>query len=77
MGKDISKFPLPKIADAFDDDSTVSLEIFEETSIETNPKDVVLSSLLNEEQRAAYDEIMSTVDTKQGGLFFVDRLSGT
>jgi type II secretory ATPase GspE/PulE/Tfp pilus assembly ATPase PilB-like protein len=38
---------------------------------------VGLSSLLNEEQRAAYDEIMSKVDTEQGGLFFVDGPGGT
>jgi hypothetical protein len=30
---------------------------------------VGLSSVLNEEQRAAYDEIMSTIDSKRGGLF--------
>jgi hypothetical protein len=75
--KDINKFPLPKIDDAFDDASAVPREIFEETSIDTNPEDVGLSSLLNEEQRAAYDEIMSKVDTEQGGLFFVDGLGGT
>jgi 8-oxo-dGTP pyrophosphatase MutT (NUDIX family) len=47
--KDINKFPLPKIDDAFDDGSTVPRETFEETSIDTNPEDVGLSSLLNEE----------------------------
>jgi ATP-dependent DNA helicase PIF1 len=38
---------------------------------------VGLSSLLNEEQRASYDEIMSTIDSKRGGLFFVDGPGGT
>jgi len=33
---------------------------------------VALSDTLNEEQWAAYDEIMSSVDTEDGGLFFVD-----
>jgi hypothetical protein len=47
--KDINKFPLPKIDDAFDDASTVPCEIFEEVGIKTNPEDVGLSSLLNEE----------------------------
>jgi ATP-dependent DNA helicase PIF1 len=70
--KDINKFPLPKIDDAFDDAIAVPREIFEEVSIKTNPEDVGLSYLLNEEQRAAYDEIMSTIDSKRGGLFFVD-----
>jgi hypothetical protein len=37
---------------------------------------VGLSYLLNEEQRAAYDEIMSTIDSKRGGLFFVDGTGG-
>jgi Rad3-related DNA helicase len=31
-----------------------------------------LSDTLNEEQWATYNEIMSSVDTKHGGLFFVD-----
>jgi hypothetical protein len=48
-----------------------------EAKIDTNPEDVGLSSLLNEERRAAYDEIMSTVDIEQGGLFFVDGLGST
>jgi hypothetical protein len=48
-----------------------------EAKIDTNPEDVGLSSLLNEERRAAYDEIMSTVDIEQGGLFFVDELGST
>jgi hypothetical protein len=47
--KDINKFLLPKIDDAFDDASAVPREIFEEVSIKTNPEDVGLSSLLNEE----------------------------
>jgi hypothetical protein len=75
--KDINKSPLPKIDDAFDDAIAVPREIFEEVSIKTNPEDVGLSSLLNEEQRAAYDEIMSTIDSKPGGLFFVDGPGGT
>jgi hypothetical protein len=75
--KDINKFPLPKIDDAFDDASAVPREIFEEVNIKTNPEDVGLSSLLNEEQRAAYDEMMSTIDSKQCGLFFVDGPGGT
>jgi hypothetical protein len=33
---------------------------------------VALSDTLNEEQQVAYNEIMSSVDTENGGLFFVD-----
>jgi hypothetical protein len=36
-------------------------EIFEEAIIEANKDDVALSDTLNEEQRAPYDEIMSSV----------------
>ncbi|RCV32727.1 hypothetical protein SETIT_7G026600v2 [Setaria italica] len=77
MGKDIRSFPLPGIDDAYDDASGIPPEIFEEASIDKNPEDVGLSDSLNEEQRAAYEEIMSKVDTEQGGLFFVDGPSGT
>ena len=38
---------------------------------------MALSDTLNEEQRAAYDEIMSSVDTEDGGLFFMDGPSET
>uniref|UniRef100_K3Y2Z6 ATP-dependent DNA helicase n=1 Tax=Setaria italica TaxID=4555 RepID=K3Y2Z6_SETIT len=72
MGKDIRSFPLPAIDDAYDDASGIPHEIFEEASIDQDLEDVGLSDSLNEEQRAAYEEIMSKVDTEQGGLFFVD-----
>jgi Rad3-related DNA helicase len=38
---------------------------------------MVLSESLNDEQRAAYDEIMSANDTDNGGMFFVDGPGGT
>ncbi|XP_072146601.1 uncharacterized protein [Setaria viridis] len=77
MGKDIRSFPLPKIDDAYDNASGIPRGIFEEASIDQNSKDVGLSDSLNEEQRASYEEIMSNVDTEQGGLFFVDGPGGT
>uniref|UniRef100_K3Y1Y3 ATP-dependent DNA helicase n=1 Tax=Setaria italica TaxID=4555 RepID=K3Y1Y3_SETIT len=77
MGKDIRSFPLPGIDDAYDDASGIPREIFEEASINQDPEDVGLSDSLNKEQRAAYKEIMSKVDTEQGGLFFVDGPGGT
>uniref|UniRef100_K4AMU8 ATP-dependent DNA helicase n=1 Tax=Setaria italica TaxID=4555 RepID=K4AMU8_SETIT len=77
MGKDIRSFPLPRIDDAYDDASGIPREIFEEASIDQDPEDVGLSDSLNEEQRAAYEEIMSKVDTEQGDLFFVDGPGGT
>ena len=65
-------YPLPDIDDTYDASRDIPREIFEEASIEANEDDVALSDTLNEEQRATYDEIMSSVDTEDGGLFFVD-----
>ena len=77
MQKDIKMYPLPHIDDSYDASSDIPREIFEEASIEVDADDVALSDTLNEEQRAADDEIMSAVDTKDGGLFFVDGPGGT
>jgi hypothetical protein len=77
MGKEISTYPLPDIDDTYDASCDIPREIFEETNIETNKDDVALSDTLNEEQHAAYNEIMSLVDTENGGLFFVDGPGGT
>ncbi|RCV30685.1 hypothetical protein SETIT_6G115000v2 [Setaria italica] len=77
MGKEIRSFPLPGIDDAYDDASGIPREIFEEASIDQHQEDVGLPDSLNEEQRAAYEEIMSKVDTEQGSLFFVDGPGGT
>ncbi|ONM32547.1 hypothetical protein ZEAMMB73_Zm00001d041145 [Zea mays] len=72
MGKDIKTFPLPPIIDAYDDAIGTAREVYEEESIQLTAGDVALKDSLNEEQRAAYDKIMSAVDTDQGRLFFVD-----
>jgi hypothetical protein len=72
MGKDISTYPLPDIDDTYDASYDIPRENFEEANIEANMKDVALSDILNKEQQAAYNEIMSSIDTEHGGLFFVD-----
>ncbi|ONM09527.1 hypothetical protein ZEAMMB73_Zm00001d034078 [Zea mays] len=77
MGKDIKTFPLPPIIDAYDDAIGTAREVYKEESIEPTAGDVALKDSLNEEQRDAYDKIMSAVDTDQGGLFFVDGPGGT
>ncbi|XP_066341637.1 uncharacterized protein [Miscanthus floridulus] len=73
----LQSMPLADIDDTYDASCDIPREIFEETSIEANEDDVALSDTLNEEQRAAYDEIMSLVDIKHGGLIFVDGPGGT
>jgi len=77
MQKDIKTYPLPDIDDTYDASRDIPREIFEEASIEANEDDVALLDTLNKEQRAAYDEIMSSIDTEDRGLFFVDGPSGT
>jgi ATP-dependent DNA helicase PIF1 len=77
MGKDIKTFPLPPIIDAYDNAIGTAREVYEEESIQPTVGDVALKDSLNEEQRAAYDKIMSVVDTDQGGLFFMDGPGGT
>ncbi|PWZ33301.1 ATP-dependent DNA helicase PIF1 [Zea mays] len=77
MGKDIKTFPLPPIIDTYDDAIGTAREVYEEESIEPGVGDVALKDSLNKEQGAAYDKILSAVDTDQGGLFFVDGPGGT
>ncbi|XP_062191291.1 uncharacterized protein LOC133895118 [Phragmites australis] len=77
MGKDIRSFPLPEIDETHDTASGVPREIFEESTIELNVEDATLSDSLNTEQRAAYDEILSAVDSDEGSVFFVDGPGGT
>ncbi|AQK55697.1 hypothetical protein ZEAMMB73_Zm00001d051991 [Zea mays] len=40
-------------------------------------EDVALQETLNEEQKSAYEKILSVVDTSNGGVFFVDGPGGT
>ncbi|KAL6661674.1 hypothetical protein ACP70R_001058 [Stipagrostis hirtigluma subsp. patula] len=77
MGKDIKSFPLPAIDETYNAASGLCREIYEETNIEPTANDMALSDSLNEEQRTAYDEVMSAVDTSKGGLFFLDGPGGT
>ena len=65
MGKGIKSFPLPNIDDTYDTASGIPREIFEESSIVPSADDVVLSESLNDEQRAAYDEIIVGVSYAQ------------
>jgi hypothetical protein len=77
MGKDIKSFPLPDIDEEIDSATGVDREIFKESTIELTDEDTNLFDSLNEDQRAAYDEIMSAIDGNEGGVFFVDGPGGT
>ncbi|AQK78258.1 hypothetical protein ZEAMMB73_Zm00001d035059 [Zea mays] len=69
--------PLPAIIDIYDNSHGTDREIYEEECIEPTTEDIALKETLNEEQRSAYDKILSVVDTNNGGVFFVDGLGGT
>ncbi|XP_020194319.1 uncharacterized protein [Aegilops tauschii subsp. strangulata] len=77
MGKDSIDFALPTIDDAFDPTEGEAREIIEESTVEFDESDTKLSSSLNLEQRAAYDEILLAVERGDGGVFFVDGPGGT
>ncbi|XP_039805048.1 homeodomain-interacting protein kinase 2-like [Panicum virgatum] len=76
MGKDIKTFPLPEIDEMYDDSNGIPREIFEEASVEVDINDVSLVNSLNSEQMGAYEEIMATIDSNKGRIFFVDGPSG-
>jgi hypothetical protein len=61
MQKDIKMYPLPDIDDTYDPFGEILREIFEEASVEASIDDMALSKTLNEEQQAAYNEIMPTM----------------
>jgi ATP-dependent DNA helicase PIF1 len=77
MGKDVKTFPLANIDEMYDDANSIPCEIFEEASVEVDIDDVSLVESLNPEQMDAYEEIMSTIDSDQGGRFSMDGPGGT
>jgi hypothetical protein len=77
IGKDIRSFSLPLIDSSNDTAASVRREIYEEHIIEVNEENKNLHKSLNTEQLAAYKTIMSTVDSPNGGVFFIDGLGGT
>ncbi|XP_012700196.1 ATP-dependent DNA helicase PIF1 [Setaria italica] len=77
MGKDIRSFPLPEINEQNDTKDNTPREITEEANIEVDPEDMELPKHLNDEQKTAYNEILTAIDRDEGGLFFVDGPGGT
>jgi ATP-dependent DNA helicase PIF1 len=72
MGQDIRSFPLPLIDSSNDATVGVPREIYEEHIIEMNEEDKNLHKSLNTEQMVTYKTIMSTIDSPNGGIFFID-----
>jgi hypothetical protein len=76
MGKGIKLFPLPDIDETYDNTYGEAREVIEETNIKVDKEDTTLATLLNPEQRLAYDKILAAVDGGDGGVFFVDGPGG-
>eukprot|EP00267_Zea_mays_P045661 XP_020397980.1 uncharacterized protein LOC109941432 [Zea mays] len=70
-------YQMPSALRRYDDSQGIDREIYEEESIEATTEDVALHETLNEEQKSAYEKILSVVDTSNGGMFFVDGPGGT
>jgi hypothetical protein len=73
MGKDILSFPLP-LMDSSNVVAGTAREIYE---VEVNEEDKSLYESLNTEQFTAYNTIMSTIESPNGGVFFIDGPRGT
>jgi hypothetical protein len=71
MGKKIKLFPLPKIDEQNDTTNNIPREITEETNIEVDTEDMDLPKRLNDDQKTTYKEILTSVDSDGGGIFFV------
>jgi ATP-dependent DNA helicase PIF1 len=76
MGKDIRSFPLPLI-NSSNVVASITREIYKERIIEVNEEDKNLHEPLNTEQFASYKIVMSTIDSPNGGVFFIDDPGGT
>lgn len=72
MGKDTTLYPLPEIHILDDNMAGVVRKISEERSIEVDYDHAPLVSSLNCEQRHAYDSILSSIDSANEVVFFVD-----
>eukprot|EP00267_Zea_mays_P043643 XP_020395754.1 uncharacterized protein LOC109940586 [Zea mays] len=70
-------YQMPSALRRYDDSQGIDREIYEEEIIEATAEDVALQETLNEEQKSAYEKILSVVDTSNGGVFFVDGPGGT
>nr|XP_023929885.1 uncharacterized protein LOC112041203 [Quercus suber] len=76
-GKHITECDLPISAKECDNDSTVSRLIQDELTIPNVDEELALIEKLNNDQRVAYETIMTVIDSKESMIFFVDGPGGT
>ena len=76
-GKHITEYDLPISTGECDNDSVVLRLIQDELTIPNVDEELTLIEKLNNDQRVAYETIMTVIDRKQSMIFFVDGLGGT
>ena len=76
-GKHITEYDLPISTGECGNDSAVPRLIQDELTIPNVDGELTLIEKLNNDQRVAYETIMTVIDRKESLIFFVDRPGGT
>ena len=76
-GKHITEYDLPISTGECDNDSTGPRLIQDELTVPNVDEELTLIEKLNNDQRVAYETIMTIIDCKESMIFFVDGLEGT
>ncbi|XP_075670204.1 ATP-dependent DNA helicase RRM3-like [Castanea sativa] len=76
-GKYITEYDLPVLIGECDNDSTVPRLIQDELTVPNVDEELTLIKKLNNDQRVAYETIMTVIDRKESMIFFVDGSGGT
>nr|XP_023888078.1 uncharacterized protein LOC112000214 [Quercus suber] len=75
-GKHITEYDFPILTRECDNDSTVSRLIQDELTVPNVDEELALIEKLNDDQRVAYETIMTVIDRKESMIFFVDGSGG-
>ncbi|XP_050277829.1 uncharacterized protein LOC126719302 [Quercus robur] len=76
-GKHITEYDLPILTGECDNDSTTPRLIQDELTIPNIDEEFTLIEKLNNDQRLAYETIMTIIDRNESMIFFVDGPGGT
>ena len=72
QGKHITKYDLPISIGECDNDSVVPRLIQDELTVPNVEEELTLIEKLNNDQRVAYETIMTVIDRKESMILFVD-----
>ncbi|XP_075636671.1 uncharacterized protein LOC142608899 [Castanea sativa] len=76
-GKHITEYDLPISTGECDNDSVVPRLIQDELTVPNVDEELTLIEKLNNNQRVAFEKIMTVIDCKESMIFFIDGLGGT